>query len=228
LIHSTGRVGVFLLSFAVLLPVGLYQASKNRNWFNLLLIAGFFTAPFAAALVGNEYRASKELFILPFAALLATLAVKTLFQARRKAWQILAIALLAATVLQFIYFLSDYFNSYRARSYAWFDYDILGALQAVLDENSKKPADFFYFDSKIYYYTDRYWRFLLIERIREDLVAKTSYFDPSYLQNFQHNSILVYRFDNTVNQSLQSSPSRLIRNILEPDGFPSFYIYRTE
>lgn len=228
LIHSTGRVGVFLLSFAALLPLGIYQAIRNKTWFNSLLLTGFFTAPIAAALVGNEYRASKELFILPFASLLATLAVKTLWQARRKAEQILAIVLLAATVLQFTYFLNDYFISYRARSYVWFDYDILGALQVVLDENSKKPADFIYFDSKIYYYIDRYWRFLLIERNREDLIAKTSYFDPSYLQNFQHNSLSVYRFDHTVDQSLQSSTSRLIRTILEPDGFSSFYIYRTE
>ncbi|MBI2196323.1 glycosyltransferase family 39 protein [Candidatus Daviesbacteria bacterium] len=228
LIHSTGRVGVFLLSFAVLLPVGLYQAFKNRNWFNLLLIAGFFTAPIAAALVGNEYRASKELFILPFAALLATLAVKFLLNTGRQKWRILCLFLMISIFVQFTYFLYDYFNGYRARSYTWFDYDILGALQIVLDENSKKPADFFYFDSKIYYYTDRYWRFLLIERNREDLVAKTFYFDPLYLQNFQHDSLSVYRFDHTVNQSLQSSSSRLIRNILEPDGFPSFYIYRTE
>ncbi len=229
LIHSTGQVGVFLLSYVVLLPVGIYQAFKKRGWFNLFLIIGFFTAPCAAALVGNEYRASKELFILPFASLLATLAVKTLLNSREKIGKILVVILFIATFLQFSYFLNDYFGNYRGRSYVWFDYDILGALQGVLDENNKKPTDSIYFDSRIYYYTDRYWRFLLIERNEEELMTKTHFFDPLYPQNFQPNSLLVYRFDHIVSQSLQKSNSlNLVRNILEPDGFSSFYIYRTE
>lgn len=228
LIHSTGRVGVFLLSFAILLPIGIYQALKHRNWFNLFLITGFFTAPFAAALVGNEYRASKELFILPFASLLATLAVKALLNARQKIWKILAGILFVVTILQFTCFLNDYFGNYRARSYVWFDYDILGALQAVLDENSTKPADFIYFDNKIYYYTDRYWRFNLIKNNREDILRKISFFD--YLtpnpQLFGSNAIMLYRFDHIGNLTIQTPPMRLIKTVLEPDGTASFFIYR--
>lgn len=227
LIHSTGKIGVFLLSYAILLPVGLYQAFKKGNRFYLLLIVGFFTAPFAAAFVGNEYRASKELFILPFAALLATLGVKTLLDSRKKGLKIIALILLAATLFQFGYFLNDYFGDYRKRSYVWFDYNILGALQVVLAENNKRQADTFYFDSQIYYYTDRYWRFLLIEKNRKDLIIKTQFFDPSYSQNFQPNSLLLYRYDHINSQPAQTNAPRLIKSILEPDGFFAFYIYRT-
>lgn len=228
LIHSTGKIGVFLLPFAILLPLGIYQALKSRGWFNLLLVVGFFTAPFAGALVSHEYRASKELFILPFATLLATLAIKFLLSTRQKKWKVLGIILLIAIPWQFAYFLYDYFNDYRARSYVWFDYDIPGALEVVLKEESIRPANFIYFDSRIYYYTDRYWRFNLIKHNREDLLGKTFFFDPlaPNPQLFGLNTIMLYRFDHVSNLPVQIPPMRLIRTILEPDGMVSFYIFR--
>lgn len=230
LIHSTGQIGVFLLSFIVLLPIGIYQAFKDRNLFNKLILIGFFTAPFAVSLVGNEYRASKALFILPFAALLATLAIKSLLDKEKIIWKIFVIFILIATISQFIYFLSDYFNGYRVRSYVWFDYDILGMQDAVLSEENSNLSSAIYFDSRIYYYTDRYWKFDLIKHKREDLLQKTFFFDPltQSPQMFSPNSIIVSRFDHTSNLSVQNSSLRLVKNILEPDGFPSFYIYRVE
>ncbi|MBI2085765.1 glycosyltransferase family 39 protein [Candidatus Daviesbacteria bacterium] len=228
LIHSTGKIGVFLLPFVILLPLGIYQAFKRRGWFNLLLIMGFFTAPSAAALVGNEYRASKELFILPFAALLATSAVKFLLFSRNKLAKILVLILIISVPIQFAFFLHDYFNDYRTRSYVWFDYDILGVQDAVLSEENIKSAKTIYFDNRIYYYTDRYWRFNLIKHNREDLFSKTFFFDPLTLGQavFNPNSIVVTRFDHIGNLSTQISSLRLARSISEPDGTTSFYIYR--
>ena len=226
LIHSTGKIGVFLLPFAILLPIGIYQAFKKRSWFNWLLIAGFFTAPCAAAFVGNEYRASKELFILPFAALLSTLAIHFLLNTHLKIWKTLAFFLIAVIPLQFGFFLHDYFNGYRERSYVWFDYDISGAEEAVLTEESKRPADFINFDNRIYYYTDRYWKFILIKHHREDLIHKISFFDPLVLNYFQPNTIVLYRYDHISYQLRQIPPLRLIKTVVEPDGTVSLYIYR--
>lgn len=228
LIHSTGNIGVFLISFMLLLPIGIYQAWKYRNWFNLLMIVGFFTAPLAAALVSHEYRASKELFILPFAALLATLGVKSLLNMRQKIWKVLGVILLISTPLQFTYFLYDYFNDYRIRSYAWFDYNITGALETVLAEENIRPANSIYFDGRIYYHTDRYWRFNLIKHEQEDLLSKTFFFDPlsPSPQLFESNSIVLSRFDHVSNLFMQVPPLNLVKSVLEPDGTASFYIYR--
>ncbi|MCL4365976.1 glycosyltransferase family 39 protein, partial [Patescibacteria group bacterium] len=227
LIHSTGKIGIFLLPFIFLLPLGIYQALKNRNWFNILLVTGFLTAPFAASFVGNESRASKELFILPFASLLVTLAIKSLLEGNKKL-KLLSLLLIIICFIQFGYFLSDYFGAYRARSYVWFDYDILGMQDTVLSLENTKPATAIYFDNRIYYYTDRYWKFDLIKHKRETLLQKTFFFDP-LLENyasFRPNSIIVFRFDHTNNLVIQNSSLKLVKTILEPDNKVSFYIYK--
>lgn len=227
LIHSTGIVGVFLLSYVFLIPIGIYQALKNKSWFNLLLLVGFFTAPLAAALVMHEYRASKELFILPFATLLATLGVKVLLSSNLNNLRFFCIILLILIPMQFSLFLYDYFNDYRARSYLWFDYNILGALDGVLEEDNKNKANAIYFDSRIYYYTDRYWKFNLIKHNKEDLLDKTQFFDPLFKNKlYESNTILLYRFDHINTLPLQEPQFRLVRTISEPDGVISFYIYR--
>lgn len=222
LIHSTGKVGVFLLSFAILLPLGIYTAVKNRGWFNTVLIIGFFTAPFAAALVGNEYRASKELVILPFASLLATLAVKFLLSSSHKIWRLLALILLVIIPLQFTYFLYDYFNDYRARSYNWFNYNIGGSLKKVIDQDKDDNLNSIYLDNGVNF-IDRYWRFYLIEYKKESLLAKTYYIDPGVvdIQALSKASLLHFRFDHPPSVFPPHTQS-----ISEPDNFVSFYIFK--
>ena len=222
LIHSTGRTGVFLLPFIALLPVGIYSAIKNRNWFNTLLLIGFFTAPAAAALVGNEFRASKELFILPFACLLATSAIKFLLDQKKKIWKFVLVLLLLIIPVQFTYFLYDYFGSYRERSYNWFNYNIPDALEGLIANERLKPGSSIYLDDGIYF-IDRYWRFYLIKHHKENLLAKTFYIDTKSFDSktFPNGSLVLFRFDH---QPI-NLPSKL-QAVTEPDGYISFYIMR--
>lgn len=219
LIHSTQKVGAFLFPFMFLLPVGLFHLLKNRNKINLLIITGFFTAPFAPVLVGNEYRISKELVILPFAVLIATAGLQFLFNSKLKIGKWIAIILLIISVGQFGLFLSDYFTDYRVRSYNWFNYNIPGALESAINHDS-----FVYLDNGVSF-IDRYWKFYLIKHNREDLLIQTNYFDPLTTdpQSFPDNSLSVYRFDHI--NYINSNILKTNEYILEPDGIISFYIY---
>lgn len=220
LIHSTQKVGVFLLAFVILLPLGIYQYLKTKKRFNLLLVVGFLTAPLAPALVGNQYRVSKELVILPFAAIIATKGLQFLLNSYSKTWQWLASLLLLAAVLQFTYFLSDYFTDYRVRSYGWFNYNIPGALEKTLEEDQKISTSGIYLDHGVYF-IDRYWRFYLIKHHQEDVVNKTHYIDPTNF-SLPANILLLLRYDHT---NLSSVPKEVIP-IVEPDQAVSFYLYR--
>lgn len=222
LIHSTGKVGVFLLPFIVLLSLGIFLSLKNRNWFSILILIGFFTAPFAVALVGNEYRASKELFILPFACLLATYAIKFLFSSSYKFGKMFALILLIIIPIQFTFFLFDYFNDYRERSYVWFNYNIHGSLTGIINQDRNFPLSNIYLDNGVNF-IDRYWKFYLIEYGKENLLSKTNYINPQTynISNLPANSVLQFRFDH---QPIIIPTNT--KKVLEPDYFISFYVYR--
>lgn len=79
---STNLVGVFLLPLAVFLIVGIYQAVKHRRTpLNLILLAGFATAPLAALVVAEENAIFRALALLPFGVLLATTGVQYVWSA---------------------------------------------------------------------------------------------------------------------------------------------------
>ena len=99
---STNLVGVFLFSFAVLLPVGLYAAVKRRGEspINLVVVAGFLTAPLAAVVVAEQNAIFRGLGILPFGVLLATIGTHYLWFAPIKAplrWPYRALSVAAVT-----------------------------------------------------------------------------------------------------------------------------------
>lgn len=224
LIHSTRKIGVFLLPFILLIPLGIYKAIriKSKLWF--FLIAGFFTAPIAPALVGNQYRASKELIILPFAILIAIYGLQFLFKLLNNRYKLITFCLLIFIFLQFAIFIYDYFTDYKKRSYVWFNYNIPGSLETIIKQEEKDEIKKIYLDGSIYF-IDRYWEFVLIKHAREDLLHKTLYFDPKFIdpKKLETNSLFLVRFDHvdkldTVNQF------KKVDYILEPDGSLSFYI----
>lgn len=227
LIHSTQRIGVFLLPFILLIPLGICRAVKTKNKLWLLLAAGFFTAPVAPALVGNQYRASKELAILPFAVLIAVYGLHFILRFFRGKYILVVIScLLILIFLQFALFLNDYFGGYRIRSYGWFNYDISGSLEALIEQDEKEKSNMIYLDSSINF-IDRYWRFYLIKHNRLDLLNKTLYFNPETVseQSVEINSLFLARYDHadsweTINEF------RKVVSVSEPDGFVSFYIYK--
>lgn len=229
LIHSTQKVGVFLLPFVILIPLGIYQMIRSKlTWLVMTIIGGFLSAPLAAALVGSQFRISKALIMLPFACLIATYGMRYLFSFKNRTRSFIGVILLAIIGLQFIFFLTDYFSDYRVRSYSWFNYNIPHSLEALLGQNKEDKVNKIYLDGDIYF-IDRYWRFFLIKHQQEILLNKTLYYDPRYVgqQTLEANSLLHSRFDHTVElEATDTSGIRKVNTVLEPDGFPSFYIYR--
>ena len=73
-VNSVRHVGVFLLPFLVLVPLGIWRVLADvPRPVNAILLAGFVTAPLAAALVVPEpYAIDREMQLLPFGVLLAT------------------------------------------------------------------------------------------------------------------------------------------------------------
>lgn len=226
LIHSTQKVGVFLFPFVILLPLGIYLALRKKDKISKLILFGFFTAPVPASFVLNQDRVSKELVILPFAVLLVTYGVNYLLNHHLNFFKILAVVLLILIPLQFSFFLADYFTNYRKRSFSWFNYNISGTLEEVIKQNNLQANTKIYLDNKTWF-IERYWKFYLIKNGRTDLLSKTEYYTDINLDELPKGSILEYRFDNlALAQKIQGSNFRKIKEITEPDGTVSFFIYR--
>lgn len=77
---STNLVGVFLLPMAVLILGGIYAALKKRaEPFYLVILLGFVSAPFAAAIPTEENAIFRALGLLPFGVLLAAIGLQQLW-----------------------------------------------------------------------------------------------------------------------------------------------------
>jgi 4-amino-4-deoxy-L-arabinose transferase-like glycosyltransferase len=80
---STRHAGVFALPLAILLPIGIYQiVRRRRTAVNLLVLAGFVTAPMAAVLVPEPAAIIRAVALLPFGALIAAFGVECLWDLR--------------------------------------------------------------------------------------------------------------------------------------------------
>ncbi len=80
LMFSTNRAGVFLLPVALFLAIGIHHAVKHRaSVINVILLAGFATAPLAALIVAEERAIFRALAFLPFGVLLASMGVQQMW-----------------------------------------------------------------------------------------------------------------------------------------------------
>lgn len=226
LIHSTHRSGVFLLPFFAFLPMGLYQICKKRTKNNWLILMGFFTAPLAATVAGDHYRISRALFILPFAILAATVGVQYLWSGRRLGGRIICIFLLFLIPLQFGYFYYDYMTKYRIRSYSWFNNNIPGALENAISYAKSNDLDAIYLDHRVDF-IERYWKFYTIKNNTPELVEKVVYSDPYslVLDTMPKKSAIIYNFNHVNGQKKVIGPFHKVKDIIEPDGVSTFYLY---
>jgi hypothetical protein len=102
--NSTRHVGVFLLPFALLLPLGLYRLIARRDAaINVIVLVGFAAGPLAAVLIDERYVVHRELSILPFAILAAVTGLQYLLSADQIGWRAAAIGLLALAPIQFLW-----------------------------------------------------------------------------------------------------------------------------
>jgi 4-amino-4-deoxy-L-arabinose transferase-like glycosyltransferase len=178
LVHSTREVGVFLLPLAVFLPLGIFHLAVSRKTpIQRTLLWGFFTAPMAGAIVAEYYRISRALVMLPFAILIATYGVDYLLTRPRRLARLAAVGLLALAPIQFGYFWRDYFTGYRVRSAGWFEGNIAGALEEVIERQPARSASPVYLSAAIPW-IDAYWHFYTLKHHRDDLLKNAVVFDP--------------------------------------------------
>jgi 4-amino-4-deoxy-L-arabinose transferase-like glycosyltransferase len=206
---STGRVGVFLLPLAFLLPLGVFAllrrpdphspaggGAKRRSpgeaqpvcsvdrgeastAFHALILLAVVTAPLAATLKGQPFMVQRVVFMFPFAALVATYGLEWLWDQRARAARIAAMVLLAGMALQFAVFYRDYFTHYKLRSAFYYDPAAFVDVAAYLISDEKAPL--------IYLSTElddvgAKWRYYTTRDGRQDKMARTRFVDHDGLK----------------------------------------------
>lgn len=76
LTNSTREAGVFLPVLAPLMLAGLFQAALSRQVMGAIVIFGFLSAPIPAAMLPEEFAIDRQLIVVPFAVLLATMGAE--------------------------------------------------------------------------------------------------------------------------------------------------------
>jgi hypothetical protein len=196
-----------------------------RSRVGWLVVAGVLTAPLGAVFVGELWAVQRELELIPFAVLLAVFGIRRLAQSADRPWRWVAVALLALMPLQFTDFFYDYFTAYRGNSVAWFGPEFHGAVRRVLDEeHNRKSAPAVYLSRAIPYARD-HWQFHLAKAGREDLLARTYFFDAqTLLSTMSPGSIVVEPLADGQPLDPAAKSPELTR--MKADGGPRLWLLR--
>lgn len=224
---STGRMGVFLVPVAVLLPVGIVSLMRRRNLRLIggVLIAGLLLAPVPAAVSGQSGMIQRALFMLPFVALISGAGFAALWESRRQAWRYAAVALLVVTPVQFAVFYWDFLGAYKFRSAFYYD---AVSFASVADHLISEPAP-----PAIYLRRDldaigAKWRFYATKAGETGLLARTRYISGAQdLAAAEPGSLLVMYVENTEIAALQQSGQwTLVKTVTDVDQRPAAAILR--
>ena len=171
---STGRVGVFLLPLAFLLPLGVFALLRrpDPSGFHSIILLAVVIAPLAATLKGQPFSVQRILFMLPFAALIAAFGLEWLWQARGRAARVAAIALVVGVPLHFAVFYRDFFTHYKLRSAFYYDPAAFADVAAYLIADDR--ARLIYFSHELDDVGAK-WRYYTTRDGRQDLLARTRY-----------------------------------------------------
>ena len=175
---STSKAGVFLISCAVFLPVGIYETLR-RMGVRLIILAGFLLAPLAPVLIDTGNAIQRSLVIVAFGAILSAIGASVLLDQPRRLTRALAMVLLAAMPLQWAYFSRDYFTDYRSRSAAWIDpLNVDAVMRAIVASETHGPVPRVYLSESLDDGEAR-WRFYLAKYGRDELWQRTWIIEPS-------------------------------------------------
>jgi energy-coupling factor transporter transmembrane protein EcfT len=152
--------------------MGVLTLVRRPDPFGLhaLILLAVVIAPIAATLKGQPFMIQRVIFMLPFAAVIATFGVHWLWRPWRPA-RLLAIALLAIGALQFAVFYRDYFTHYKLRSAFYYDPSAVRDVSEYLMADAAAPLIYLSVElddigAKWRYYTTRDGRTGLEERTR--------------------------------------------------------------
>lgn len=171
---STGRVGVFLLPLALLLPLGVLTLVRRPDPLGLhaLVLLAVVAAPAAATLKGQPFMIQRVVFMLPFAAIIAAYGFASLWQERRRLARPLAVALLVAGALQYAAFYRDYFTHYKLRSAFYYDPSAVADVAGYLMADAQAPVLFLSVELDD---IGAKWRYYTTRDRRTELLAKTRF-----------------------------------------------------
>jgi 4-amino-4-deoxy-L-arabinose transferase-like glycosyltransferase len=230
LIHSTNKVGAFLIPMSLLLIIGIYvSAFKEKGWFSKLLIFGFLTYPLAPSVVNDPSRISRGLVVIPFVILLCVYGARELMFSKGIVRKTAFLILIVISGFQFAYFINDYFGDYRNRSYSWFNNDTGAALEYVINISDQKEVNRIYLDEHTPF-VDRYFNFyqLKLNKNLNDIWVFYDYKSDDVTQ-LQEKSLIMLRSDHlNFSKVLEGDVLSRMAVIHEPDGSESFYIYYLE
>jgi hypothetical protein len=200
----------------------------TRSKLRLVLLAGLLTAPLASCLVDDAYAIERELELLPFGVLIAAIGVERMWS-WSAGWRATAAVLLIATVAQFGFFSRDYFGDYAERSAAWFRQPTRAAMEQVLalEADTARPQPVFIDRSLTV--ADWYWKFYLRKHRREDLEARTVYFDrlPTGPAEAPAGSLVIVAANNpAVQAALDTRAAQRVSAVSDSNGAPSLVILR--
>jgi 4-amino-4-deoxy-L-arabinose transferase-like glycosyltransferase len=227
-INSTRHTGVFLLPLLVFLPVGLWHIATNvRTVPAWLLLVGFFSAPVAAITVPEPYAIDREMAVVAFGALVATMGVSAMAASSHRWIRRSAAVLLLILPIQFAFFLHEYFTAYRGQAAFWFGFNHRGAVEDIItrDEREKVPA--IYLSTVGDPAVEAYWRFGAVKHHRQDLLARTVYYDPSTLDIAAMppgSIVLARRDDKQIERRQVSGELRKLTEIPEIADEPTFVV----
>jgi hypothetical protein len=230
--ETTKTAGVFLLPVAVLLPPGIYRVLKHGPWTARVCLIGFFTAPLAAAMAVDEGGATRRiLFMLPFAAVIATYGVQQFLNARTLWMRRCGVALLAAALLQFAFFYKDYLGDYQVRAAPWFEYNVRGALEPAIDIASHDPSNPRVFISTgMNAFIPWYWTFYTLKHDQRALQDRTTFFSARSFEpeSISGRGVIVAEAAMRDRITSQLPGATQIAAAPEPQSPPSFFVWRKD
>jgi 4-amino-4-deoxy-L-arabinose transferase-like glycosyltransferase len=228
--NSTRLVGVFLAPFIVLIPLGLIQmVTVHRTVLSVVIVLGFFLAPLAAVLsVLEPYASDRELAVLVFGVLIATFGIERLLAMKGRWERRIAVVLLAALPLHFLFFQYHYFGDYHGRSASWYEWNHHDALEAIIarETDARTPRQV-YLSSGIEKNIAAFWRLALIKKERLDLLEHTTYFDSKVLDPSSIPSgslVFVTVDDKPLLERIPSGEFRELFRAPEPADDPVFFV----
>jgi 4-amino-4-deoxy-L-arabinose transferase-like glycosyltransferase len=244
MMFSTRSAGVLVTVMVVLLPAGIAQIlGRDRTSFNLLVIAGFFTAPAAAVLVPESAALNRSAALLPFGVLLggfglirlANAAPLRLSRTRKVVYGPALVGLLLALAgLQFTAFARDYFGDYQLRVSTWLGGNLRGALETLiqLDARGNVPAIYFaplQSEGRLSDTRNRwmpvYWDFYTIKHGRIDLQARSHKLSETALDTVRSGSLVLANVnDPDTTPLVERGALRELATIPELTNNPFFWI----
>jgi hypothetical protein len=172
----------------------------------------------------EPYASDRELAVMVFGVLIATYGIQRVVLSWRRP---IAIAILAALPLHFLFFQFHYFGDYHGRSASWYEWNHRDALETIIAHENGATARPVYLSSGIEKNIAAFWRLALIKKQRLDLLDHTTYFNAKAidLSAIPDGALLFVTIDDKpLLEQVQSGGFREVFRAPEPADDPVFFV----